>query len=245
MEQRIINEAMLYYAVVITGSIPYTCQPPMRLTATLLPSLNLSSLCVAGSVFAYVKSASRIHRTRIKGRIKPLTEFAQFGFNTTSLASKLAQSLHCKKKFSDIPGPCLFVAGRWAVHCQIVDASGGAFIRTEKACSSLRYTFSLAEPNVYLSVEAEGERRRFIKVLDEIQHDVILWKKRAPRGVLVKIKSFLIVCCQKGATAQSPKIRAHHREAAPAPWTVKNYRKMGVNFFAQNHIFLKNLSLVT
>jgi hypothetical protein len=109
---------------------------------------------------------------------------------------------------------------------------------TEKACSSLIDTYSLIEPYVYLPVEAEGERRHFIKVLDEIQHDVILWKKRAPRGVLFNIKSFL--CCQKGATAQSPKIRAHHREAAPAPERITVIKGNVVGtFFPQKHIFLR------
>jgi hypothetical protein len=42
------------------------------------------------------------------------------------------------------------------------------FQRHKKACSSLFDTYSLTEPYVYLSVEAEGERRNFIKVLDEI-----------------------------------------------------------------------------
>ncbi len=51
----------------------------------------------------------------------------------------------------------------------IYSLGGGAIYNDRiNACSSLLYTYSLAEPYLYLSVEAEGERRHFIKVLDEI-----------------------------------------------------------------------------
>jgi hypothetical protein len=86
--------------------------------------------------------------------------------------------------------------------------SGGANSNSNdriKAWYSLIFTYSLGEPYVYLSVEAESERRRFIKVLDEIQHDVILGKKRAPRGVLFNIKRFSYRMLPRGSSSSITK----------------------------------------
>ncbi len=203
---------MLHNAVVneigcTLSSLPATLR--LRVMATLL-SWPFFSLCDAGRLFVNGWSPG----TRIKEIIMHTVDLALFYFNLHfPCKQKLAQSLQATPwKKDKREGRRGALVSRWrgkAGWCRIRRKRLGRFHerwshlqRQKKRGLFFIFIYSLGEPYVYLSVEAEGERRNFIKVLDEIQHDVILWKKRAPRVVCwSKSKVFFTVCCQKGSNS--------------------------------------------